>query len=348
MYSKEGYGGQITKTRNVFSSLKKRFGEDNVLEFNMEHWKRHPFSTLINLKKRLKTIHHLVILPGDNNLKFLLRLLKKYILKRHLKVYYMVVGGWLFDYLKGKKKKIYITSKFAGIYVETIALQRNLECLGLLNVFYSPVFSLRSMRSKSDVENDIKQLKKAEQFSLCTFSRVLKEKGISDAIEAVALLNKNGFKIHLDIYGAVDESYKTEFYDIIKKHSNCVRYSGFIDDDKVIETLSQYHFLVFPTYYYGEGFPATLLEANMSGLPILASDWKYNNEIVIDKYNGYLFEPRNVNKISDCILNAFNNIDTLYKMRFAALENAEKYTPDKALKPLFNTLEANINEKQYK
>jgi len=103
--------------------------------------------------------------------------------------------------------------------------------------------------------------------------------------------------------------------------------------------------MIFPTYYYGEGFPATLLEANMAGLPILASNWKYNNEIVIDNTSGYLFEPRNISNIYDCILRAFDNIDVLYKMRFAALENADKYTPEKALKPLFNTLEETMNEK---
>lgn len=345
MYSKPGYGGQITKTRNVFSSLKKKFGEDNVLEFNMEHWKHRPISTLVKLKRKLKTIRHLVILPGDNNLKFLLVVLKKYILKKQLKVYYMVVGGWLFDYLKNKKNKIYIASKFAGIYVETLALQHNLESLGLKNIYYSPVFSLRSMRNKSDVENDIERLKKEKYFKLCTFSRVLKEKGIGDAMEAVALLNKNEKKYQLDIFGAIDESYKAEFNNALKKFNSFVQYCGFIDDEKVIDTLSQYHFMIFPTYYYGEGFPATLLEANMAGLPILASNWKYNNEIIIDNTSGYLFEPRNISNISDCILRAFDNIDTLYEMRFAALDNAEKYTPEKALKPLFDTLEEIINEK---
>lgn len=338
MYSKPGYGGQITKTRNVFALLRKRYGEENVIAFNMEHWKRYPISTLINLKKKIKNVRHLVILPGDNNLKLLLIVLKKCVLKKQLNVYYMVVGGWLYDYLKNKKKKTYVASKFSGIYVETHALQHNLESLGLKNVYYSPVFSLRSMRNESDINNDIASLKKKECFRLCTFSRVLKEKGVADAAEAVAILNKAGKKYQLDIFGAIDESYKSEFKSILDKHGDFVRYCGFIDDDKVIDTLSQYHFLIFPTYYYGEGFPATLLEANMAGLPILASNWKYNNEIVIDNYNGYLFEPRNITDISKCISKAFDNADTLYGMRFAALKNAEKYTPEKALEPLFDTL----------
>jgi len=50
-------------------------------------------------------------------------------------------------------------------------------------------------------------------YKLCTFSRVLKEKGIEDAINAVIKVNTDcGREVcTLDIYGQIDENTKMRF-----------------------------------------------------------------------------------------------------------------------------------------
>lgn len=62
----------------------------------------------------------------------------------------------------------------------------------------------------------------------------------------------------------------------------------------VIPTLKQYDALIFPSHYDGEGCPGILVEALSASLPIIASDWKYNNEFVTNGDNGFLcstFDP---------------------------------------------------------
>lgn len=44
----------------------------------------------------------------------------------------------------------------------------------------------------------------------------------------------------------------------------------------------------------GEGLPLTLIEAMSLGIPIVASNVIGNNEVVIDSYNGFLFEQDNI------------------------------------------------------
>ena len=344
MLSKPGFGGQITKTRSVFNCLIEKYGKENVIMFNMEKWKKKPFSTLHKLTLHLKKYKHFVVLPGDNNLKLLLILLKKYIIKYKVHVYYMVVGGWLYNYLKNKKKKIEVISCFSGIFVETVELMNNLKSIGLNNVFYSPVFSLRKPITEENLTQSINYLKAECKLRFCTFSRVLKEKGITDAIDAIVKANNRDQACSLDIYGAVDKRYKKEFTELLAKHKRYVSYKGFIEDNNVIETLSKYHSMIFATYYYGEGFPATLLEANMAGLPVLASKWKYNGEIVHDGVTGYLFEPKNIDSIVDCILKVANS-SSLYQMRYSSLKNASNFTPEKALQPLYNCISENLYEK---
>src|SRR5690606_7316151 len=58
-----------------------------------------------------------------------------------------------------------------------------------------------------------------------------------------------------------------------------------------------------------EGLPVTLIEAQLCGLPVLASNVVGNNEIVIDGKNGYLFDLDNIDQFiekAQKLLNAEN------------------------------------------
>lgn len=327
-------GGQITKTRNVYEMLTREFGKTNVGLINMEHWKKTPLKIVRSLKKVLYRPGHIVVLPGDNNLKFLLFYLRTHFRKIKSHIHYMVVGGWLYDYLKKSKKNIQTIKMFSGIYVETKDLLRKLESLGLTNVFYSPVFSLRKPVTTQSIDKSIDSLKKSNVIKICTFSRVSKEKGISDAISAVKILNDSlNTKCILDIYGPIDEMYANEFNSLLKANKN-INYNGFIPDGKVIETLSQYHLMVFATYFYGEGFPACLLESYMAGLPVVATDWMYNKELVDQDITGKICKPKDPVSIANTIFDLVQNKKLLYGARYSCLEKANQFSPEMAMKPI--------------
>ena len=48
--------------------------------------------------------------------------------------------------------------------------------------------------------------------------------------------------------------------------------------------------MIFPTYYVGEGFPGTIIDAFSSGIPDIATDWRYNSEIVQNGKTGYIYK----------------------------------------------------------
>jgi len=66
----------------------------------------------------------------------------------------------------------------------------------------------------------------------CTFSRVMEEKGITDAAESVAALAARGVPCELDIYGAVDVAYRGTLELLLEKHAGTVRYCGTVDSEK--------------------------------------------------------------------------------------------------------------------
>ncbi len=110
----------------------------------------------------------------------------------------------------------------------------------------------------------------------------MKEKGIEDAVNAVENVNqKYGRTVFsLDIYGQIDDGYREKFEALQKQFPPYINYSGLISFDKSVETPKDYFALLFPTYYNGEGFAGTLIDAMAAGTPVIASDWKCNGEVV--------------------------------------------------------------------
>ena len=62
-----------------------------------------------------------------------------------------------------------------------------------------------------------------------------------------------------------------------------------------------------------EGLPYSLIEAACAGIPIVASDVIGNNEVVINKYNGYLFSLDELNSVNEMIIELYNSGTTRTK-----------------------------------
>ena len=176
------------------------------------------------------------------------------------------------------------------------------------------------------------------QFSLrvCTFSRILKEKGIEDAIKAVKLVNDElGRDVFLlDIFGEVDNAQSDWFNNVLKCTPSYVRNCGIVPFDKSTSILKDYYALIFPTYYSGEGFAGTLIDALASGLPAIVSDWKYNKEIVQDYETGIVYPARDIGALAEKLLWIYHHQTEWNAMRYRCLKKANDYMPEEALKEL--------------
>jgi glycosyltransferase involved in cell wall biosynthesis len=209
--------------------------------------------------------------------------------------------------------------------------------LGYSNVELAPAFTYREGLIEPSIKKD-----PTVPYKLCTFSRVTASKGITLAINAVDSLNKrNGYPMYsLDIYGMLDSDYEMELNNLINgSMSNTIRYLGVLDDE-AIETLSKYDATLFPTYYPGEGFPATVLESMLASTPIIASDWRYNSEIIENGKNGFLFDlDGGYENLAKEIEKFFNDKTRVVRMRQYCLDIAMQYTPMNVLKPMFNYID---------
>lgn len=335
-YGLQDIGGGVMKTRNYEKMIKKEYGENNVECLDRQEG-GNPVRYILHFLKIVCSSSNILIFPTKKMLVTFVPILQMFKKIFRFQILYVVIGGWLPDAVKSSDRLYKMLKKLDGIYVETEEMKNLLP--GLNNVVCIPNFSMR------------KQLKHAVQYEsengaveFCTYSRITKEKGILDAIDAVATVNKNNGKqvCKLIIYGQVWPDFQQEFEAALAENKDCVAYGGLLGQEEAIDTISRCYMLLFPTYYPGEGFPGTIVESFMSGLPILASDWKYNAEIVEDGYTGYIYKPHDQKELVSLIEKCIDSPETINRMKENCITEAKKYEPDILLKPIYNKISSHI------
>ena len=108
------------------------------------------------------------------------------------------------------------------------------------------------------------------------------------------------------------------------------QYKGVLQPNDVIHTLKQYDALIFPSHYDGEGCPGILVESLSASLPVIASDWKYNNELVTNGDNGFLCSTFDPNEYVEAIKVLLLNKTILKRMTEKAYEKSGEFSVGKA------------------
>lgn len=336
-FGKNLLNGQTVKTKILTTALEEELGTQRVLKIDTRGGARRLPDVVFQAFRAMCRCQNVVILPAHNGLRILAPILSFFSLLTKCRLHYVVIGGWLPEFLQKRKLLTKQLKGFAGIYVETSTMKTALESMGFTNVFLMPnCKQLRQLGHEDLVYPEV------EPYKLCTFSRVMKEKGIEDAVNAVQAVNA-AFKrtvYTLDIYGQVDANQLRWFEDLQKTFPEYISYGGLVPFDKSVEVLKDYVALLFPTYYDGEGFAGTLLDAMASGIPVIASDWRYNAEIVKEGQTGLLFPARDVDALTERLKTIVTDTEKWNEMRPVCLQEAQKYLPEEVIKVLLKRIEA--------
>lgn len=320
--------GQTVKTKIVTSAIKKHVGSGQVMRLDTAGGMRANLLLPFRLFSVMRRCKNLVILPAENGLRILTPLISFYNRIFHRATHYVVIGGWLPGFISGKRWMIRRLKNFTGIYVETDSMKNALTDMGFENIYLMPNCKELKLLKKSELIYE-----HGEPYRLCTFTRVMKEKGVGDAIAAVRSVNESLGRtaFTLDIYGQIGQEQKKWFHRLQKRFPDFVMYGGVVPYNKSVEVLKDYFAVLFPTYYEGEGFAGTIIDAHSAGVPIIASDWKYNHEIVRDGIDGAIVPPRDVSALHSKLLEILKDPEKWNEMKEACLERAAGYMPNKAI-----------------
>lgn len=127
-------------------------------------------------------------------------------------------------------------------------------------------------------------------------SRIMKEKGIDQYLEAAKEIRAKHPETRFHICGFCEEKYEKKLYDL--NASGIVLYHGLVKN--MTEVYQKTCCTIHPTYY-PEGLSNVLLESAASGRPIITTNRAGCREVVDDAINGFIVEEKNSQDLVDKI-----------------------------------------------
>jgi glycosyltransferase involved in cell wall biosynthesis len=307
----EEYKNQLILEKNQHFEFAKSYVDTHA-------WKTKP-SVLLGLVFKLFFLKWDSILLSTSSLSAyrLISLIK--FLKPNLlaKLNYVVVGGYFPVGIRNKQFKWENYTELKSIIVQGEILKNQLlACSELNNVEVIPNFK------KFDYKVSLKKTE-YKLFKFVFIGRISKPKGILEIIEAVRILKTQNplLNFSVDFYGPKEE--EIQFPEDLP-----LLYKGYLDimnkQQESYAKLSEYSCMLFPTYWQGEGFPGVIIDAYVGGLPVIATDWNMNIEVVEDGETGLIVPIQDANALALAMLKLMQNPDLVNKMS----ENSSRKAKD--------------------
>ena len=286
----EGSDGVVLKNRFFFDHIGSKMPLDyvDIDRLREKHFSYIATSAFRLLKQMLIGGGIIIGSGGSSSSCKLIRLLRTVTLGKPIWV--LGLGGNMHEYIISNPANIGIMSKTKSILVEGKKMVSVLQSAGLKQTYYTPNFkNIDYLPSKKQRADNVVRF--------VFFARVNRAKGCNEIFEASRMLNGKGYKETFEVhfYGYKAADYKEEFERNIGESESNIVYEGTRDtrQNETYKELAQYDVMLFPTYWGDEGFPATVVDAFIAGLPVIATDWKCNGELIEDGHNGFLIPIKN-------------------------------------------------------
>lgn len=324
------YDGQTVTTRIIRNEIESRLNT-SVYCVDTYNYKHHVFECLFRAFVCLFRCKHIFILLSNNGRRFFLPFLYYMNKIYHRRIYHRMIGGLFGKNVREHPAWVRYLNSFVVNLAEGRSQTDALMEAGITNAVETYTFRNAQVVVQADFPTYLQP-----PFCFCTFCRVTKAKGISDAIQAIIKINdEQRGMAQLDIYGPLDEDYQAEFETLLKKTAGAVRYMGSIPSEKSVDTLKGYFMHLFPTTWKGEGMPGTLVDCFAAGLPTIATNWNYNAEILKDRETSFCYDWQRPELLAEKMFYCMNHPMQVVEMRHACIKEAEKYQPDMAMKQIF-------------
>ena len=156
-------------------------------------------------------------------------------------------------------------------------------------------------------------------------ARMIVEKGVFLLTEAAERLrSKYEGKVEFLLVGGLDDhpgAITKEQLDAVCD-GEYIQWLGYRTD--VRDLLKQCHIMAFPSYYM-EGLPKSLIEADAIGRPIITSNSVGCKETLVDGFNGFLIQPKDVDALTEKLDLLLSDKELRVKMGMNARKYAEDY-----------------------
>lgn len=310
--------GQTVKTRDLYRLARQEFAD--VAYYDTEYFKFNKLS-IFKMFWKVITCRTIIYLPAHNNLKVIFPII--FVLSKifKTKIHYFVIGGWLREFLANLPLHRFMLRHISGIHTETQRLKSELETYyNFTNVDVFPnfrFFDFQPSRSSCD------------KLRVVFMARVNKMKGLDWIFKLAEYIISHQLedKITLSFYGPIHDEDRGYFESQLNKYS-FAEYKGVLQPFEIHQTLNNYDVMLLPTHYYTEGLPGSIIDAYISGIPVIVTDWKHSREFVDDGKCGYVIPFENGEGVLiERVVQLMNDRDILFDLHKGALAKRQEFMP---------------------
>lgn len=324
-YDTNQLDGQTVKTRNIYKILQKNY-EGHLSYADTMHVRRNFFSAFRMLWELIRC-NTLIIIPCLNNLTYVFPV--AFYLSKIFRydIIHVCIGGWQVEYFIGNERfnshplQLRMSKKIKALLPEMLKVKEDLDKkLGFNNTEVFPNFRFISM------DRELMQTR-SDTLRLVFLARVDKSKGYETIFNFAKEIKGTGYDIIIDFYGQINSHDREEFFSLVEQYKDIVSYKGVLQQSEVTDCLVNYDVMLLPTTIYTEGFPGSILDAYIAGIPVIATEWKHSHEFIDNNKTGFIIpfiDPQS--EFNERILTLYNDRDLLSKMKTHSFKKRMLYS----------------------
>jgi len=189
------------------------------------------------------------------------------------------------------------------------------------------------------IETKIDHMKLSGCSRILFLSRLEKEKGFFESIDACKLLVDQGYDIYLTVAGDGPAKQEAENYLRELGLQHRFKMAGYVKGRNKQETFANHDIFCFPTNF-GEGMPNAVLEAMAFGMPVVTRAVGGLKDFFENGKMGYLVETTNPEEIACGLKNLLDNEQNYYSISEYNYNYAqEHFMASKVAAKLYNLYE---------
>jgi glycosyltransferase involved in cell wall biosynthesis len=166
--------------------------------------------------------------------------------------------------------------------------------------------------------------------------RLLREKGVLEAIDALALLNERR-PAHLLIAGAGPAETELVARIRVRRLSEQVTIAGYLSPDRLRQAYADADVFLLPTYH-PEGFPTVISEAMSAGLPIVTTRTRGIADFLEEGANALFVPPRDAAALAQALERLLSDYGLRERMSDANRAKVRVFAPDQVAREYLEAL----------
>lgn len=173
-----------------------------------------------------------------------------------------------------------------------------------------------------------KTIKDYETIDITYIGTLGKHKGVHTLITAFKDIDNENIKLHI-----IGKGYDEDEFKQLAMDDDRIVFHGFVDNKDILKFYEQTNVLVIPSICY-DNSPLVIYESFSTGTPVIGSDIGGIPELVMEDYNGFLFESNNPESLKKKLVKVIKNKELLKKLE----DNAFNSLPDNSMETMIGQI----------